>query len=143
MKKTASFDYAQDKRGFTLVELLVVVAIIAVLSVIGITIFSGVQKSARDARRKADINAISNALEADFSSNNRTEYQTVTGGMFSGGVMLTDPTNSGGYDYKISALPLATYTVCAKLESGNGGNSSDNTGTAAANGGFYCQKSQQ
>ena len=43
--------------GFTLVELLVVVAIIAVLSVIGITIFTGVQKNARDARRHCFKNA--------------------------------------------------------------------------------------
>ncbi len=49
-------------KGFTLVELLVVISIIAILSVIGITIFSGVQKNARDAQRKGDINAIAKAM---------------------------------------------------------------------------------
>ncbi len=51
------------KSGFTLVELLVVIAIIAILSVIGITIFSGIQESARDARRRGDLHAIQTALE--------------------------------------------------------------------------------
>ena len=51
------------RKGFTLVELLVVITIIAVLSMIGMTIFSGVQKNARDAKRRADLDAIHTALE--------------------------------------------------------------------------------
>ena len=50
-------------KGFSLVELLVVISIIAILSVIGITVFTGVQKGARDARRRGDIHAIAQALE--------------------------------------------------------------------------------
>lgn len=60
-----------DKRGFTLVELLVVIAIIAILSVVGVTVFSGVQKSARDAKRKADLGAIYKALEIYFYQNGK------------------------------------------------------------------------
>ena len=41
------------KKGFTLIELMIVVAIIAILSVIGVTIFAGIQKNARDAKRRA------------------------------------------------------------------------------------------
>ena len=51
------------KKGFTLIELLVVISIIAILSAIGMTVFSGVQKGARDAKRVADLNAIATSLE--------------------------------------------------------------------------------
>lgn len=50
-------------KGFTLIELLVVISILAILSIIGLTAFGGVQKSARDARRKSDLRSIKVALE--------------------------------------------------------------------------------
>lgn len=50
-------------KGFTLIELLVVISIIAILSVIGLVYYSGIQQKARDSTRKADIAAITNALE--------------------------------------------------------------------------------
>lgn len=57
-------------KGFTLVELLVVISIIAILSVIGLTIFSGVQKGARDAKRKEDLHSLALALEQYKVQNN-------------------------------------------------------------------------
>ena len=130
-------------RGFTLVELLVVVAIIAVLSVIGITVFTGVQKNARDARRKADIDSIAKALESKYISGATLPYPSLDGTMFGGGLIPLDPQNTGTFVYTVSTLPAVTYTVCAQLEAGSGGNSSNNTGTAAASGAFYCSKNQQ
>lgn len=59
------------RSGFTLVELLVVITILAILSVIGITAFSGVQKNARDSRRKGDLRSIKIALELYKQTNGR------------------------------------------------------------------------
>ena len=50
-------------RGFTLIELLVTIAIISVLSGIGLAAFIGAQKGARDGRRQADLEQIRSALE--------------------------------------------------------------------------------
>lgn len=60
--------------GFTLIELLVVVSIIAVLSLIGVTVYSSAQGKARDTKRRADIDAISNALEVHFGEFKNTAY---------------------------------------------------------------------
>lgn len=51
------------RRGFTLVELLVVTSIIAVLSTIGITTYQEIQSKARDSVRKQDLNTLAIALE--------------------------------------------------------------------------------
>lgn len=78
--------------GFTLVELMVVITIIAILSVIGITIFTGAQKSARDGVRQQDIQAISKALEVNKVANTTT-YQPLLPAQFVEGIPL-DPLGS-------------------------------------------------
>lgn len=50
-------------RGFTLVELMVAVSIIAVLSTVGVTAFSKAQVRARDTTRKNDLRQIQTALD--------------------------------------------------------------------------------
>src|SRR3989344_814117 len=57
------------KSGFTLVELLVVISIIAILSAIGLTMYSVAQKSARIAKRIADLRSIQTALELYYNVN--------------------------------------------------------------------------
>lgn len=54
----------KNHKGFTLVELLVVISIIAILSSIGAVIYSSTQKSARMAQRAENLKAIATALEA-------------------------------------------------------------------------------
>ena len=53
----------RSERAFTLIELMVVIAILAVLGVIAFAAFRGISNSANDARRRADIDAISKAYE--------------------------------------------------------------------------------
>lgn len=53
----------KKKKGFTLVELLVVITIIAVMTVLAVVSFGGTNKRARDSRRMADLEKIRIALE--------------------------------------------------------------------------------
>lgn len=60
------------KNGFTLVELLVVMAIIGILAAISIVSFQTSQTKARDAQRKSDLNQIGQTLEAYY--NDKGQY---------------------------------------------------------------------
>lgn len=53
----------RGRQGFTIVELLIVIVVIAVLSSVSVAAFSGVQQKTRDARRVSDMQAIVKALE--------------------------------------------------------------------------------
>lgn len=61
----SSFDKVQPK-GFTLIELMVAISIVAILATVGVVLFSNAQKNARDGKRRADIDAISRALEVHY-----------------------------------------------------------------------------
>lgn len=124
------------KNAFTLVELLVVISIIAILSVIGITVFTGAQKSARDAKRKGDLRAMALALEQYKTANgtypNLSAFSDQTGSTWAAfttaltGYMATVPNDPkmGGtccgadwyvYGY-ITLNSGAGFKLCANLE---------------------------
>lgn len=53
----------KQNSGFTLVELLVVISIIALLSIIGVTVFTSATGLARDSQKMKDLESIRQALE--------------------------------------------------------------------------------
>lgn len=60
-----------SSKGFSLIELMVVVAIIAILASIGMVVYGNVQKSARLAKRVGDLKGIETALELYRSDNEK------------------------------------------------------------------------
>lgn len=70
--------------GFTLLELLVVMAIIGILAAIGIASYGGVQAKARDARRKSDLESIARALEMYRNDFGRYPNSSASGGKIQG-----------------------------------------------------------
>lgn len=98
--------------GFTLIELLIVVAIIGILSGVGVVAFSGIQQSARDAKRKADVDAISKALEAkyDFASGKYLLQSGLADSDFTSGTVPKD--NGQDYHFERSGDEKA-FIVCA------------------------------
>ena len=59
----------RKNKGFTLVELMIVITVIAILATIGTMSFTRVQKQARDTKRKGDLRALSTALQAYYTEN--------------------------------------------------------------------------
>ena len=58
----------KKNKGFTLIELLVTVAIIGLLSAVVLVSLNSARRSANDARRKADLKQIANAMEMKYDS---------------------------------------------------------------------------
>jgi type II secretion system protein G len=54
---------SQKQRGFTIVELLIVIVVVAILAAITVTAYNGIQQRGRDAQRVSDMNTIVKALE--------------------------------------------------------------------------------
>ncbi|MBX4205782.1 type II secretion system GspH family protein [Candidatus Microgenomates bacterium] len=122
------------KRGFTLIEILVVIAIIGILSTLAIISYTGVQKSARDTQRKSDLKQYQNALEV-FSNKNGGFYpsETTAGGVSVSSTVCgdmdlsncpSDPRNveDSTFDYKYqsngsnSGVDATNYVFWSKLE---------------------------
>lgn len=77
MKKIEGKNILNTVRGFTLMELLIAIAIIGVLAVIGVSSSSSYLSSARDSRRKTDLENIRTALES-YRSNNSSYPPTLS-----------------------------------------------------------------
>ncbi len=69
----------KNKKGFTLVELLVVIAIIGILATLAIVALQGARSSARDAKRISDVRQMQTALELYF--NDWQEYPVDLSGL--------------------------------------------------------------
>ncbi|HVU59585.1 MAG TPA: prepilin-type N-terminal cleavage/methylation domain-containing protein [Candidatus Saccharimonadales bacterium] len=59
----------KKQKGFTLVELLIVIIIIGILATLVIVTFTGIQAKARDSKRQTDIEAVDTQVEAYYAEN--------------------------------------------------------------------------
>src|SRR5207245_8682465 len=73
--------FARDERGFTLIELMVVVLIIAILIAIAIPTFLGARQRAQDRAAQSDVRNALTAEKVDYTDNQAytTTVATLTG----------------------------------------------------------------
>ena len=111
----------KDQKGFTLIELMIVIAIIGILAAIAIPQFASYRKRAYNGAAQADLKNAATAQEAYYVDNQT--YTTTTGAT---GINLT---TSEGVTVTVTAADADDYTITASHSSG------DKTYTLAGPGG--------
>lgn len=121
----------KNKVGFTLIEVLVTIMIIGILSTIVTFAVRQAQQSARDGKRKSDLETIAAGLELYRAECNRYPATAgfLTSGTLSGSTppstctgtyitnVPTDPQPSQSY-YYVPNGSGSSYALCARLETG-------------------------
>lgn len=96
------------KQGFTLIEILVVITILAVLATVGINSYRVSQIKSRDIARKADLAQIQRALEMYFNDKNLYPVAPLPWGD-----SLTDPSHPATvYMEKVPKDPVGNPEYC-------------------------------
>lgn len=113
-----------NKRGFTLIEMLVVVSLIGILAAIALISFSSVQKQARDTTRKSDLKQYQTSIE-NYSNKNNGNYLVSASTVLSTGAVCTslaigtcppDPKDVAPLQYRYISDGV-NYVIWGALES--------------------------
>ena len=115
----------RKERGFTIIELLIVIAIIGILATLVLTNFQGAQAKGRDTVRKNDINSLYQKLEEYYNENGSYINTAITAGnastLFPGidGGAVTD--EDGTIIETTFSTSLTTPVAVVVSNTGNGG----------------------
>jgi len=112
---------ARNQRGFTIIELMVVVSVIAVLSLISLTVYHNVQSRSRLAKAQADTRTMAGAIGA-FQAHmgqmpavlgDLTVAQTNVTGQVGGPFMASNAVPPPGWTYNYSPGGTTGYAITA------------------------------
>ena len=117
------------KRGFTLVEIMIVVAIIALLAAIAIPNLLGARRTANEAAAKANIRTLATELETYSAGTGNGAYPadvatlqgvSVAATKYCAAPCTTDGMGCGGYVYTCVVAPTSYTLTAAPLSAQTG-----------------------
>ena len=124
------------KRGFTFIELLVVITIILLVSSAGLLSYRAAQQRGRDGKRKADLEQVRVVLEMYRSDNGSYpvgDWSAAINSLKTGGYLGEEPVDPRGYSYYYSSSDGVSYQLCAALESEDPASCNASCGTVTCN----------
>lgn len=105
----------RQRKGFTLVELAIVIAILGILAVVAIPKYQGMVDEARSAEARAQLGTVRSAIAISYAKNKGVMPATLTGDLFADSAMpsvdigtsntnnvVTASSNAGGWFYTAS-----------------------------------------
>lgn len=136
------------RRGFTLLELLIVIAIIGILISVAAASYSSAQIKSRNARRMQDMKSVQSAMEQYYATN--AQYPATASPSCDPGTtylpagLPTDPKPSMSYVVSCTTGGgVSTYYGRATMEGSVGNSSSATCATFTTNGTYFCVKNLQ
>lgn len=125
----------QRAYGFTIVELLIVIVVVAILAALSYVGYTSVQARARDAKRQSDVATIVKALELYYVNNGR--YPSGNGSS----LINNQWSSSADGSWQHLATQLAPYLDTLPkdpINTGSGQSLSSRHGYSYYSGGWYC-----
>lgn len=113
--------YLNNEKGFSMIEMMVVLIIIAVLMAGGIKFYLGYIENSRVTKAKAQISTMQAALDAYFAE--QTKYPEDNAGLLNAGIAATDESTfeakdpwGKNYKYNVSGDKYVVYTGNDKVQ---------------------------
>lgn len=131
-----------NRKGFTLVELLIAISLIGILTAAGLASFINTQKVARNSKRTADLKALQGAIESYFTSSGSYPSGCNPGSTYLPAGVPKDPLTGATY---IAPTPpsaadcqTSSYCICSQLEGTTTGGNATNASCSFGSGAYFC-----